>query len=213
MEDNKIRLKVIGLTNSQIQSGAYALILAEEGLRRIPIIVGMFEAQSIALALEGIKPPRPLTHDLFISFVQAANYTIDEVFIYGFEEGVFYSQIKITKDGETLCIDSRTSDAVAIALRAECEIYTTELIVLTCGIVIDENSSDNNEEETEGDSEIFTGNITIEDLNNPAKIKKILASMKKKELEERMTNAVAREDYEFAKIYKDELSRRDKGIK
>ena len=128
--DTKIKLRVQGLTNSQIQSGAYALILAEEnGARRVPIIVGTSEAQSIAIALEHITPPRPLTHDLFMTFAQAFGIQLREVFIYKFEDGVFYSEL-LFDDGITqVRLDSRTSDAIAIALRVKCDIYTTEHIV------------------------------------------------------------------------------------
>ena len=124
-----------------IQSGAYALILAEEnGARRVPIIVGTSEAQSIAIALEHITPPRPLTHDLFMTFAQAFGIQLREVFIYKFEDGVFYSEL-LFDDGITqVRLDSRTSDAIAIALRVKCDIYTTEHIVSECGVVLEESS-------------------------------------------------------------------------
>lgn len=140
--DTKIKLRVQGLTNSQIQSGAYALILAEEeGARRIPIIVGTSEAQSIAIALEHITPPRPLTHDLFVTFAQAFGIQLREVFIYKFEDGVFYSEL-LFDDGITqVRLDSRTSDAIAIALRVKCDIYTTDQIVAECGVVLEDASS------------------------------------------------------------------------
>ena len=203
METKKIKLKVQGLTNSQIQSGAYALVLAEDGLRRIPIIVGMFEAQSIAIAIEGINPPRPLTHDLFISFTKATGYSMKEVFIHRFEDGVFYSEIALSNGENTICIDSRTSDAISIALRTNCSIYTTESIMRKCGIVLDEsNNADNN-------SDVLPEELTIDDLQDITKLKKQLSKLKKKELEDRMDRAVVKEDYEFAKIYKDELLRRE----
>ncbi len=203
MEDNKIKLRVQGLTNSQIQSGAYALVLAEEGLRRIPIIVGMFEAQSIAIALEGINPPRPLTHDLFIAYTQATGYQMQEVFIHKFEDGVFYSEIILANGNNTVQIDSRTSDAIAIALRTKCNIYTTESIMRKCGIVLDESSNTDNE------TEALLEELTINDLQDTTKLRKQLRTLKKREIEERIAKAVAKEDYEFAKIYKDELLRRE----
>ena len=201
MENKRIKLKVQGLTNSQIQSGAYALILAEDGLRRIPIIVGQFEAQSIAIALEGLNPPRPLTHDLFIAYIKATDYRMKEVFIHGFEDGVFYSEIVMSNGDNTIRIDSRTSDAVAIALRTNCSIYTTEHIMRRCGIVIDESSST--------DDDTLPEELTADDLQDITKLRKQLCALKKKDIEDRMAKAVAKEDYEFAKIYKDELLRRE----
>jgi len=203
MENIRIKLRVQGLTNSQIQSGAYALVLAEEGLRRIPIIVGMFEAQSIAIALEGINPPRPLTHDLFIAYTKATGYWMKEVFIHKFEDGVFHSEITLCKGESTINIDSRTSDAIAIALRTNCNIYTTEAIMRKCGIVLDESNNVDNNNDT------LPEELTADDLQDISKLKKQLLTLKKKDIEERMAKAVEKEDYEFAKIYKDELIRRE----
>ena len=119
----KNKIKGSRLANSQVQSGAYALILAEEnGPRRIPIIVGTAEAQSIAIALEHIVPPRPLTHDLFATFAQAFNVILKEVYIYKFEDGVFYSELEFSDGERSIKLDSRTSDAIAIALRVNCDI-------------------------------------------------------------------------------------------
>jgi len=207
MENSRIKLKVQGLTNSQIQSGAYALVLAEEGMRRIPIIVGMFEAQSIAIALEGINPPRPLTHDLFITYTKATGYKMQEVFIRKFEDGVFFSEISLSKGDDKIKIDSRTSDAIAIALRTNCNIYTTEQIMRKCGIVLDESNIADNK------NEMLPEELTADDLHDITKLKKQLSELKKKDIEERMAKAVAKEDYEFAKIYKDELIRREESKK
>ena len=203
MEYKKIKLRVQGLTNSQIQSGAYALVLAEEGMRRIPVIVGMFEAQSIAIAIEGINPPRPLTHDLFITFTKSTGYRIQEVFINRFDDGVFFSEIVLSNGENIIKIDSRTSDAIAIALRTKCNIYTTEPILRKCGIVIEENAN------SEKGNEALPEELTSDDLRDISKLKDQLRKLKKQELEERITKAVAKEDYEFAKIYKDELLRRE----
>jgi bifunctional DNase/RNase len=206
MEEKKIKLRVQGLTNSQIQSGAYALILAEDGLRRIPVIVGMFEAQSIAIALEGINPPRPLTHDLFIAYMDATGFRMQEVFIYKFDDGVFYSEILLTNGTDEIRIDSRTSDAISIALRIDCDIYTTESIMRKCGIVPDDSDFSADNEAVEPLPE----ELTMEDLQDITRLKKQLCVLKKKDIEERMAKAVAEEKYEFAKIYKDELLRREK---
>ncbi len=127
---NKIKLNVLGISYSQTQSGAYALVLTEEhGNRRIPIIIGGFEAQAIAIQLEGLTPPRPLTHDLFLSFATAFNISLIEVDIYRLEEGVFYSKLVCENGNREITIDARTSDAIALALRFKCPIYTTEEII------------------------------------------------------------------------------------
>lgn len=204
--DTRIKLRVQGLTNSQIQSGAYALILAEEdGPRRIPIIVGTSEAQSIAIALERIVPPRPLTHDLFSTFSRAFGITLHEVFIYKFEDGVFYSEL-LFEDGERqVKLDSRTSDAIAIALRVKCDIYTTEAIVRECGVVLEEVTLSADAEEEEDD----LLDMEPEDIQDEDKLKKWLALLDIQELNERLQEAISEENYEFAKMYKDELRRRE----
>jgi bifunctional DNase/RNase len=125
----RVKLKVLGISYSQTQSGAYALILVEEnGERRVPIIIGGFEAQAIVIKLENLDPPRPLTHDLFRSFAAEFNVSIIEVMIYKLEEGVFYSRLLCNNGEKEISIDSRTSDAVALALRFGCPIYITEEI-------------------------------------------------------------------------------------
>ncbi|MDD4424990.1 MAG: bifunctional nuclease family protein, partial [Mariniphaga sp.] len=134
----KIRLKILGLSVSQTQSGAYALVLSEEnGNRRIPIIIGPVEAQAIAIQLEGLKPPRPLTHDLIKNIALAFNIVLIEVIIHKLDEGIFYSELLCEMNGQEVKIDSRTSDAVALALRFRCPIYTTEEILSKAGIVLD----------------------------------------------------------------------------
>lgn len=207
--DTKIKLRVQGLTNSQVQSGAYALILAEEdGARRIPIIVGTSEAQSIAIALEHIKPPRPLTHDLFMTFAQAFGIQLREVFIYKFEDGVFYSEL-LFDDGITqVRIDSRTSDAIAIALRVKCDIFTSEQIVTECGVVLEEevpDSDDKNEED------YLLLDKEPEELKDEQELKKWLSLLDEEELTDRLDEAIDEENYEYAKMYKDEIRRREEG--
>lgn len=136
--DDRISLYVLGLSYSQLQSGAYALILAEsEGPRRIPVVIGASEAQSIAISLEGIRTPRPLTHDLFVSFAHAFGVKLSQVFIYRFEDGIFSSELTFTDGNRTVTIDARTSDAIAIALRAHAPIYTTPDILERTGFIID----------------------------------------------------------------------------
>lgn len=203
--DTRIKLRVQGLTNSQIQSGAYALILAEEeGFRRIPIIVGTSEAQSIAIALERITPPRPLTHDLFATFAQAFGIRLREVFIYKFEDGVFYSELLFDDGMNQIRLDSRTSDAIAIALRVKCDIYTTPGIVTECGVVLEDAAS------IEGkDEEDALLDLEPEDIKDEVQLKKWLALLDNDELSDRMEDAVEDENYEYAKMYKDEIRRRE----
>jgi bifunctional DNase/RNase len=131
---DKVRLNVLGITYSQVRSGAYALLLAEdEGYYRIPIVVGSAEAQAIAIKLEDIVPPRPLAHDLMANINKAFGITLDEVFIYKFQDGVFLSEMRMTCDGRQVTLDCRTSDAVAMSLRTNAPIYTTREILMTTG--------------------------------------------------------------------------------
>jgi len=216
--DTRIKLQVQGLSNSQIQSGAYALILAEEGgIRRIPIIVGTAEAQSIAIALEHITPPRPLTHDLFSSFTQAYGIMLKEVFIYKFEDGIFYSELLFDDGNTEIKLDSRTSDAIAIALRVECDIYTTEQIVKDCGVVLEDNADMKEEEDDNMDDgemvdivDSYLSTLTPDDLENEEDLRHWLSALDEDELQRRLEDAIAKENYEHAKIYKDELHKRDR---
>ncbi len=136
--DDRIRLKVMGISYSQLQTGAYALLLSEEhGPHKIPIVIGAAEAQSIAIKMEGITPPRPLTHDLFVSFAHAFGVKLTEVFIYRFEDGIFYSELTFTDgEGRTVQLDARTSDAISIAMRTHTPIYTTREVVEETGFII-----------------------------------------------------------------------------
>jgi len=204
--DTRIKLRVQGLTNSQIQSGAYALILAEEeGIRRIPIIVGTSEAQSIAIALERILPPRPLTHDLFASFAQSFGIRLREVFIYKFEDGVFYSELFFDDGVNQIRLDSRTSDAIAIALRTNSDIYTTPQIVEECGLVLEEAAVTEDKEE----EDLTAYSLEPEDIQDEEDMKKWLSLLDDDELMERMEEAISNENYEYAKMYKDEIRRRE----
>lgn len=203
----RVKLRIQGLTNSQIQSGAYALILVEDsGKKRIPIIIGTTEAQSIAIALEHLVPPRPLTHDLFVSFTKAIDAQLKEVFIYKFKDGVFYSELVIEQNGHIVRLDSRTSDAIAIALRLDCNIYTSEEIIKECGILIEDKGR--NQEENNDEIKLMELEPTqIQDKNI---LKKWLHIQTSEEIEKRLNEAIMKEDYEFAKLYKDELTRREK---
>lgn len=208
--ENKIKLRVQGLTNSQVQSGAYALILAEEdGNRRIPVIVGTPEAQSIAIALEYITPPRPLTHDLFVSFATAFDIKLKEVYIYKFEEGIFYSELLFTDGKREVPVDSRTSDAIAIALRAKCDIYVSESIMIEAGVVLDEDVEDNADEDFEDDDDDLMA-MDPDEIKDDEALKRWLGLIDDEELNKRLEEAVQDENYEHAKMYQDEIRRRKK---
>jgi bifunctional DNase/RNase len=192
---DKIKLEIIGMSYSQSQSGAYALILGEiDGKRRLPIIIGGFEAQAIAIELEKMQPSRPLTHDLFKSFADKFNITIKEVVINKFLEGVFHAELVcLNENGEHL-IDARTSDAVALALRFQCPIYTSEKIMAAAGILVDE--SDEKENETKKRVKKAPKNayeqLTMDELN------------------ELLQKSIDNEEYEKASKIRDEMKRREK---
>ena len=185
-----------------MQSGAYALILSEEGSRRIPVIVGVSEAQSIAIALEELTPPRPLTHDLFVSFVRTFHIHLQEVFICKFDEGVFFSEMIFTDGNHEFRIDSRTSDAIAIALRMKCNIYTLESILQQCGVVVEDIES------IESDETVLLKSLNPEDIKDKETLKVWLSILPDSEIDERMEKAIAEEKYEYAKMYREELLRR-----
>lgn len=173
--NSRVKLKVLGLSYSQIQSGAYALILAQiRGPYRIPVVIGAPEAQSIAMRMENIVPPRPLTHDLFVSFAHTFGVKLREVFIYKFEDGIFSSELTFTDGDRTITIDARTSDAIAIAIRTGSPIYTTKEILNETGFIIESQTTQNSTEsshKTNDDEEIPSmmrspkiENYTIEEL-------------------------------------------------
>ncbi|HDZ42006.1 MAG TPA: hypothetical protein ENH59_10070 [Bacteroidetes bacterium] len=194
----KIKLNVLGISYSQTQSGAYALVLSEvNGDRRLPIIIGGFEAQAIVIKLENLNPPRPLTHDLFRNFSELMKADLKEVFIHKLEEGVFYSQLVIKKDGKEILMDSRTSDAVALALRFNCPIFIDEEIMDKAGIVIKENEYEN----IEGDEK--------KQARPPKASPPGLAEMTLSELKLKLDEAIKAEDYEKAAFIKDEIDKRE----
>lgn len=194
----RVKLEILGLSPSQSQTGSFALILAEElGNRRLPIIIGMFEAQAIAIEMERIKPNRPMTHDLFKSFAQSFDFTIDEVHISSLSEGIFYSKI-ICSDGiRQKNIDARPSDAVALALRFNAPIYTTLNVMEEAGI---------STQEADDESEIE--NSISEQFNKPAKVT-TLKEIAFEELQRLLNEALQNEDYEKAAKIRDEIERRN----
>lgn len=191
----RIKLKVMGISYSQTQSGAYALILIEEtGERRIPIIIGGFEAQAIVIKLENLDPPRPLTHDLFKQFADEFNISVFEIVIYKLEEGVFFSKLLCNNGEKEISIDSRTSDAVALALRFGCPIYITEDILEKAGITI--NPSDTETADVNEVEKIFeTGSNKY-------------SSYSDEELYKMIDESVKTEDYERAAAIRDEIDKR-----
>ncbi|MCX6268106.1 MAG: DUF151 domain-containing protein [Bacteroidetes bacterium] len=191
----KIRLDIIGMSYSQSQSGAYALILGErDGNRRLPIIIGGFEAQSIAIELEKIKTPRPLTHDLFKTFADTYHIEVTEVVINKFSEGVFYAKLVCTDGQKTAEVDSRTSDAIALALRFSCPVYTYESIMSAAGILIEEEAELLKQEDPAEDD--FPEEFISYADTSPDDLKEMLQS------------AIENEEYEKASKIRDELNKR-----
>jgi bifunctional DNase/RNase len=192
----RIKLKVMGISYSQTQSGAYALLLIEEnGSRRIPIIIGGFEAQAIVIKLENLEPPRPLTHDLFKKFADQFNIAVMEVMIYKLEEGVFFSRLVCNNGEKEYSIDSRTSDAVAIALRFGCPIYISDDILEKAQLTNSPSEtelSSANENENKNEPNAKYGTYTDE------------------ELYKMIDEAVKTEDYEKAAAIRDEIDKRKK---
>lgn len=193
---DKVRLEIAGLSYSQTQSGAYALVLAEVGGRRsLPIIIGGYEAQAIAIELEKMTPNRPLTHDLFKRFTDAFGVEVKEIIINDLIEGVFYAKVVCEKEGAETIIDARTSDAIALGVRYKCPIYTYETILSSAGILLDEN----NELQADADEELFT-----------APQQDSLNGFTTEELQEQLQAALEDEDYEKASKIRDEIARRTK---
>ena len=194
----KIELKIVGLSYSQTQSGAYALVLSERnGTRRLPIIIGGFEAQSIAIELEKMKPSRPLTHDLFKAFSDSFGIEVKEVVIYNLVEGVFYSKLICEQNGDSIEIDARTSDAIAIGLRCGSPVYTFEHILSSAGIQL--------EDELVADKEIGAEEEESVAANKGTE----LSALTSEELETLLKEAIEAEDYEKASQIRDEIKKRN----
>lgn len=203
-----VRLNIKGISYSQTQSGAYALILSEvDGQRKLPIVIGAFEAQSIAIALEkDIQPPRPLTHDLFKNFSDRFDIIVKQVIIHKLVDGVFYASIICQRDEIEEIIDARTSDAIALALRFSAPIFTYKNILEKAGIILKTDSEKDDDEDLPEDVLLF------EDLEFETKDETTSDNVRKpksiKELQELLTRAVADEDYEAAAKLRDEISKR-----
>ena len=192
---NRILLDVIGLSFSHSQSGAYTLMLGERNdRRRLPVIIGEAEAQSIAVAMENFETKRPLTHDLFKSFATAYGINITEVVINRFKEGIFFSELHCEKDGETSIIDARTSDAVAIAVRFKCPIYTTSQVMEEAGLIMDDIDFDNDKENEED---------MLDDFGYER-----MDRYDMQDLQQLLQDAIDNEDYMTASILRDEINKR-----
>lgn len=204
---NTIKLKILGLSSSQSQSGSFALVLGEEeGERRLPIIIGMFEAQAIAIEIERIIPNRPMTHDLFKSFAHQLDFTVEKIIIYDLKEGVFFARIvcKSTnladgQDVNTIEIDSRPSDAIAIGLRFGAEIYTYEKILEEAGVVLSEDDEEIDLKESSQKTK----------ESEPVKKEKTIKDFSIKTLNKMLNESLEKEEYEKAAKIRDELSKRN----
>ena len=203
----KIRLEIIGLSYSQTQSGAYALVLGEvDGKKRLPIVIGGFEAQAIAIELEKMKPSRPLTYDLFKSFSDSFDIKITEVIIYNLTEGVFYAKLICNQDGKVVELDSRTSDAIALALRFNCPVFTYQFILEDAGIILEEGEEDDFSDDEDDEDELLESEINIDELNIS---EDSFTKYSKEDLNQALEKAIDEEDYEKASKIRDELNKRD----
>lgn len=192
----KIELEIVALSHSITQSHSYAVVLGEvNGLRRLPIVIGGFEAQAIAVALEKMHPSRPLTHDLMKNFMNAFNVDLHEVIITDLQEGIFYSRLVCSNDKETIEIDSRTSDAIALAVRFGCPIFTFENILESAGILMEDTGK-----KKSGAEEMVTSDRSSSDLH----------AMSLDELNQLLNDVLEQEDYIRAVAIRDEINSRKK---
>ena len=203
----KIELEIVALSHSITQTHSYAVVLGEvNGLRRLPIVIGGFEAQAIAVALERMQPSRPLTHDLFANFMVTFGIELIEVVIYKLEEGIFFAKLICQNDGESIEIDSRTSDALALAVRANCKIYTYENILETAGLYLDqpEGAAEQNAEPSKP-TQVPVGNKPVADAE--------MKRMNLDELNDLLQKVLEQEDYVRAIHIRDEINARKKSGK
>jgi bifunctional DNase/RNase len=193
----KIKLEILALSSSQSQQGSFALVLGEEGgNRRLPIVIGMFEAQAIAIEIEKIKPSRPLTHDLFKAFGQAFNFFVEEIYINDLREGVFYAQIVTTDGINTYNIDARPSDAIAVGLRFGVDIYTNDVILSEAGIILSEPEDDDPKPVAAKGPKKKSLQDQVRDAST-------------EQLKTMLDEALNAEDYERAAQIRDELNKRN----
>jgi bifunctional DNase/RNase len=199
----KIELRIVALSHSVSQSNNYAVVLGEMiGLRRIPIVIGSFEAQAIAVAMEKMTPNRPLTHDLFKQTLEAFKVEIKEVIINNLLDGIFYARLICEREGEVIELDSRTSDAIALAVRYQCPIYTYEFILDTAGVELDESIQNDLEEENEDEMDV-----------KPGKDKQSsLSTYSLESLQNMLLQVLEEENYEKAATIRDEIDKRKRDL-
>ena len=195
----KIELEIVALSHSITQTHSYAVVLGEiNGLRRLPIVIGGFEAQAIAVALERMQPSRPLTHDLMKNFMNAFNVELVEIVINDLQEGIFYSKLVCVSEHDTVEIDSRTSDALALAVRFGCPIYTYDHILESAGILMEDTSTGGKKKKKEVQVEEMSAPGTREDLSN----------LSLEELQTLLNEVLENEDYIRAISIRDEINKR-----
>ena len=199
----KIELRIVALSHSVSQSNNYAVVLGEMvGLRRIPIVIGSFEAQAIAVAMEKMTPNRPLTHDLFKQTLEAFKVEIKEIIINNLLDGIFYARLICEREGEIIELDSRTSDAIALAVRFQCPIFTYEFIMDTAGVELDESTQTDIEEESDDEME-----------EKPGKNKQSsLSTYSLESLQNMLLQVLEEENYEKAATIRDELDKRKRDL-
>jgi bifunctional DNase/RNase len=194
----KIKLEILGLSPSSSQTGSFALVLGEEsGSRRLPIIIGMFEAQAIAIEIEKIEPNRPMTHDLFKSFAKAFHYKVTSVSITDIKEGIFFAKIHCTDDLKEIIVDARPSDAIAIGLRFDVPIFTYENVLSEAGISVNETQRDSHDD------------LDEEELEPQKSFADILKDNSVEVLSTMLKEALDNEEYEKAAKIRDEIGRRN----
>lgn len=205
---DKIKLEILGLSSSQSQSGSFALVLGEEGgNRRLPIIIGMFEAQAIAIEIEKIVPNRPMTHDLFKSFASSFNFVVDEIVISDLREGVFFAKIVCSDGINNVEVDARPSDAIAIGLRFDVPIFTYENILSEAGIVLSDVSEDDEQQEEQPSAVTKEEEADVEEGQSIGMDKLKFSS--NEQLKIMLDDALAKEDYEKAARIRDEINKRN----
>jgi bifunctional DNase/RNase len=204
----KIKLEILGLSSSQSQSGSFALVLGEmHGKRRLPIIIGMFEAQAIAIEIEKIIPNRPMTHDLFKSFAQSFDFEVEEIVISDLKEGVFFAKVVCSNGSKHIEVDARPSDAIAIGLRFNVPIYTYESVMSEAGIVLSEEPEEEEEKSTRGKKE--STKKSSSSSSGGKSFSEQLKDVTNDKLSKMLEEALQKEDYEKAAKIRDEMNRRN----
>ncbi len=199
----KIKLEILGLSSSQSQTSSFALVLGEaEGNRRLPIIIGMFEAQAIAIEIEKIIPNRPMTHDLFKAFANAFHFHVEEIVISDLKEGVFFAKIVCSDGLKKSEVDARPSDAIAVGLRFDAPIYTFENILAEAGIVLTDEEDEEEKTETKSEKKVKVKKETSKKGDD-------YKSYSIEKLNDLLKDAIDKEDYERAAKIRDELGKRN----